>query len=63
MYHLERYIDVIVQIAITHGPDEPPSMSAGEWILKWGSRVAEIQAAAATDLAAFIASGDLPQED
>jgi len=62
MYHLERYIDVIVQIAMTYGPDEPSTMSSREWILKWGSHVAEIQAAAASDLATFIASGEMPED-
>jgi len=61
MYHLERYIDVIVQIALTHGPTEAESLSANDWILRWGGKVAEIQAAAAADLSEFIASGALPK--
>jgi hypothetical protein len=61
MYHLERYIDVIVQISLTYGPDGPSSLSPGDWILRWGSMVAEIQAAAASDLAGFIANGELPE--
>lgn len=60
MYHLERYIDVIVQIALTHGPTEAESLSPSDWILKWGSHVSEIQAAAASDLSEFIATGELP---
>jgi hypothetical protein len=62
MYHLERYIDVIVQIALTHGPTEMASLSVSDWIMEWGSRVAEIQAAAASDLSEFIATGELPNE-
>ncbi len=62
MYHLERYIDVIVQIALTHGPSEMESLSVGDWIMKWGAQVAEIQAAASTDLSEFIATGELPVE-
>lgn len=62
MYHLERYIDIIVQIALTHGPTEMESLSANDWILKWGSQVAEIQAAAVSDLNQFIATGELPKE-
>jgi len=62
MYHLERYIDVIVQIALTHGPTEIESLSASDWIMRWGSQVAEIQAAAASDLSEFIATGEIPKE-
>ena len=61
MYHLERYVDVIVQIALTHGPTEDGLFSANEWIMKWGYQVAEIQAAAAADLAEFISTGKLPE--
>ena len=60
MYHLERYIDIIVQIALTHSPIEMESLSVNDWIMKWGSQVAEIQAAAVSDLGEFIASGELP---
>ena len=61
MYHLERYIDVIVQIALTHGPTNKESLSVNDWILKWGAQVAEIQAAAVSDLDMFIATGELPR--
>ncbi len=61
MYHLERYVDAIVQIAITNSPREGASMSVDEWIGEWGSKAAEIQAAAATDLADFLTSGVLPE--
>jgi hypothetical protein len=62
MYHLERYIDVIVQIALTHGPGEKESLSVNDWIMRWGSQVAEIQEAAASQLSEFIATGELPSE-
>jgi len=62
MYHLERLIDVIVQIAISHDPDEPGPLAASDWIMRWGSRVAGIQAAVASDLSGFIATGQLPGE-
>ncbi len=62
MYHLERYIDVIVQIALTHGPTDKESLSVNDWIMRWGAQVAEIQAAAAADLSGFIESGELPTE-
>jgi hypothetical protein len=62
MYHVERYIDVMVQIALTQGPSEGDSGSPQEWILKGGLQEAEIQGAAAADLANFIATGELPLE-
>jgi len=62
MYHLERYIDVIVQIALSHEAPDVGSMPANEWILAWGSKVAQIQSAAAADLSDFIATGKLPGE-
>ncbi len=34
MYLLERYIEVMVQIALTHSPVEGESLSIGDWILK-----------------------------
>jgi len=60
MYHLERYIDVIVQVALTNAPTESESLSVNEWIMRWGAQVVEIQSAAASDLSQFIATGDLP---
>ena len=60
MYHLERYIDVIVQIALSYGPTDKESLSVGEWILRWGAKAAEIQAAAVADLNNFINVGELP---
>lgn len=61
MYHVERYIDAIVQIALTHGPIDKESLSVNDWILMWGAQVAEIQAAAAADLPSFITMGELPR--
>lgn len=60
MYHLERYIDIIVQIALTHGPTEMESLSPNDWIMKWGERVVEVQEAAVADLDEFISTGELP---
>ncbi len=62
MYHLERLIDVIVQIALTHGPTDKESLSVNDWILKWGAKVAEIQSAVVSDLGVFIATGELPRD-
>ncbi|MGH8542349.1 MAG: Ig-like domain-containing protein [Gammaproteobacteria bacterium] len=59
IYHLERFIDIVVQIALTHGPRQE-SLTADEWILQWGNHSADIQAAALTDLRHFIDTGALP---
>jgi hypothetical protein len=60
IYHLERYIDVIVQIAMSQGPEAEDEMNAGDWMARWGERAADIQAAAAAGLAACIHDGELP---
>jgi hypothetical protein len=58
IYHLERFIDIMVQIALSSDPDNE-SMDVGAWLLKWGERAAEIQEAAAAALGDFIATGDI----
>ncbi len=58
MYHLERYVDIIVQIALTNGPTEKQNLSVDEWIGEWGSRVVEIQEAAASQLKDFLYNGE-----
>jgi len=63
MYHLERFVDVIVQISLTQGPEANETISVNEWIMKWGAQVAEIQEAAVLDLSEFISQGDLPLEE
>jgi hypothetical protein len=60
IYHLERLIDVMVQIALAADPDQEP-IDIGIWILRWGERVAQIQAAAADALREFIQYGTLPE--
>jgi hypothetical protein len=60
IYHLERYIEVIAQIAMTQGPDADDVMDVSEWTARWGERAATIQEAAAIGLASFIHDGDLP---
>lgn len=59
MYHLERVIEVMVQIALSSDPNNE-SLDVGAWILKWGERVSEIQQACASGLGNFISSGELP---
>jgi hypothetical protein len=60
IYHIERYVDVIVQIAMSQGPEAEDQLDVGGWIARWGERASAIQGAAATGLAAFIEDGDLP---
>jgi hypothetical protein len=60
IYHIERYIDVIVQISMSQGAESEDQMSAGGWMARWGERAADIQAAAARGLTTFIQGGDLP---
>ena len=61
IYHIERYIDVIVQIALTNDPDETESISVDDWIMKWGEQVTQIQTAVTSVLFDFIAAGVLPE--
>lgn len=61
MYHVERYIEIIIQIALANAPNPEP-LDTGSWFLKWGERAAEIQAAAATGLRSFISTGEAPLE-
>jgi len=62
MYHLERFVDVIVQIALLNDPACEQPVGVDDWILKWGSKAAEVQGAAFESLASFIADGTLPEE-
>jgi hypothetical protein len=60
IYHVERYIDVIVQITMSQGPEAEDQLDVGEWAARWGEHAADIQGSAADGLAAFIADGELP---
>src|SRR6266480_1265233 len=60
MYHVERYIDVITQIALEQNPELAGNVSVQDVLLNWGSTVAEVQGAAAADLVSCIGSGALP---
>lgn len=63
MYHIERFIDVMVQIALTSGPDSKESLSVSDWIQQWGTRIAEIHPLVASSLAEFIDVGELPESN
>lgn len=60
IYHVERYVDVIVQITMSHGPDAEDQQDVNDWIARWGERAADVQGKAADGLAAFIQNGALP---
>jgi len=58
MYHVERVIDVMVQIALSHGPDSEESRGSREWIYRAAEFEAEIRAKAIESLREFIESGE-----
>ena len=63
MYHLERVMEVILQIAMTYGfEDRSQEISFDEWIIEWGNKASEIQAAVVSDLSNFISDGEIPEE-
>lgn len=59
MYHVERTIDVIIQIAMTKGPDSEDMFGANDWIYRAGELEAEIRKKAVESLENFIKSGDI----
>lgn len=61
MYHLERLIDIMVQIAMQSSPGEGEPRSVGEWITEWGEQAAQIQRAIAEELSSFIDEGIIPE--
>ena len=58
MYHVERVIDVMVQIALSHGPDSEESRGSRDWIYRAAEFEAEIRAKAIESLREFIESGE-----
>jgi hypothetical protein len=60
VYHLERYVEILIQIALTFSARESPNSTLDDYINQWGSKAAEIQAAAASSLGEFITDGILP---
>lgn len=60
MYHIERYIEVITQIALENDQDLLVAPDIRTFILKWGSVAQVIHSAAASELSNFIATGELP---
>jgi hypothetical protein len=58
MYHVERVIDIIVQIALAHGPDSDESRGSRDWIWRSAELEADIRAKAIESLATFIEAGE-----
>ncbi len=62
MYHLERYIDAMVQISLVNTPIETQELSINDWIQEWGMKSVEIQTVAEDSLADFIETGKKPTD-
>jgi hypothetical protein len=58
MYHIERVIDVMVQIALSHGPDSEESLGSREWIYRAAGFEAEIRTKAIESLRSLIETGE-----
>jgi hypothetical protein len=61
MYHIERYVEILIQIALIYSAKEQPDSSIEDYLTQWGSKEAEIQAAAVSSLLDFINEGTLPE--
>jgi hypothetical protein len=59
MYHVERVIDIMIQIALSHGPDSDESLGARDWIYRAAEFEAEIRAKAIESLASVIETGEI----
>ncbi len=60
MYHLERYADIITQIAVKYDSQIPNEMHKDQYFTAYADKACEIQAAMAADLADFINDGTDP---
>lgn len=59
VYHLDRYIDAIVQIILTNGPTEKELYPVDTWIQEWGDKASTAHASAVSDLAHFVEDGEI----
>ncbi len=59
IYHVERYIDIIVQIALANGPDCDKALIARDWLFRNGELEADIRKKAIESLVDFIHSGEM----
>lgn len=58
MYHVERVIDVMVQIALFHGPYSEESLGSRDWIDRAAVLEADIRTKAIESLRGFIETGE-----
>lgn len=61
MYHTERYIDIITEIAMTYDPQLDGAITVKEYSLYRSDKLREIHAAIASELEQFIKLGILPK--
>ena len=61
MYHLERYTEIITQIALKYDPNISAPMTVSEFFLYVADKSGDIQAAIAHDLREFIHTGVIPE--
>jgi len=61
IYHVERFIEAIVQMIMTTGPESERTMSPHEWVYGWGEKAMQVQAAAFLELADYIRVGKEPE--
>jgi len=62
MYHLERYIEIMAEIALSFDPRLTGEMTVREYSMERADKLLEIHSAAAAELSEFITEGILPKE-
>ncbi len=60
MYHIERYTEIMVYIALLAGPDAE-LLDQTDWLARLGDQMSEVQGKAARALTPFITEGRLPE--
>ncbi len=61
VYHLERYIEALVKIQITHRQKQGEQMDLDQWLNLWDDTATKMQESAAQTLQAFLDDGLLPE--
>jgi hypothetical protein len=61
MYHLERYISIITEIAMKYAPQIDGALTVDEFYLYMADESTKIHAAIADELSGFIQNGEIPQ--
>jgi hypothetical protein len=62
VYLLERYVDIMIQIAVRADDEVPDNLTTAEWTQHWGFQAAKIQQAATDDLRLFLEKGKQAEE-